>query len=75
MIMSGDNLVMKVDVVIYLCKKIECFGVVLFISMYMIGENDWRVGWDWCLEIYDFDGLFINIGVGEWIWWLLINLE
>lgn len=39
-----------------------------------MGENDCCMGWDWCLEIYDIDGLLLWIGVGEWIWCLLLNL-
>ncbi|MGB3622326.1 MAG: glucan biosynthesis protein D [Ketobacter sp.] len=74
-ITPGDNLVMKVDAAIYPRKKIERLGVAPLTSMYMIGENDRRAGWDWRPEIHDSDGLLINTGAGEWIWRPLTNPE
>lgn len=48
-------------------------GIVLFISMFLYGENIEKCYDDYCLEVYDSDGVFMVIYVGEEIWCLLIN--
>lgn len=72
-IQPGKRLKMRVDAAIYPRKSIERLGVAPLTSMYMIGENDRRVGYDWRPEIHDTDGLAMFTGAGEWIWRPLAN--
>ncbi|TCK03082.1 glucan biosynthesis protein [Marinobacterium mangrovicola] len=74
-IRPGPRLTMKVDAAIYPRRSIERLGVAPMTSMYMVGENDRRVGWDWRPEIHDSDGLAMHTGNGEWIWRPLTNPE
>nr|WP_128637758.1 glucan biosynthesis protein D [Shewanella putrefaciens] len=71
----GERLKMKVDAAIYPRKAIERLGVAPLTSMYMVGENDRRTGYDWRQEIHDSDGLAMHTGSGEWIWRPLANPE
>jgi glucans biosynthesis protein len=64
----GEPFKMKVDAAIYPRKAIERLGVAPMTSMFMIGENDRRTGYDWRPEIHDSDGLAMQTGNGEWIW-------
>lgn len=64
----GERLKMKVDAAIYPRKAIERLGVAPLTSMFMVGENDRRTGYDWRQEIHDSDGLAMHTGNGEWIW-------
>lgn len=72
-IRPGPRLTMKVDAAIYPRRPIERLGVAPMTSMYMSGENDRRIGWDWRPEIHDSDGLSMHTGSGEWIWRPLTN--
>lgn len=72
-IQPGKSLKMKVDAAIYPRKAIERLGIAPLTSMYMVGENDRRIGWDWRPEIHDTDGLAMLTGAGEWIWRPLTN--
>lgn len=71
----GERLKMKVDVAVYPRKAIERLGVAPLTSMFMVGENDRRTGYDWRPEIHDTDGLAMHTGNGEWIWRPLGNPE
>ncbi|MCY0966443.1 glucan biosynthesis protein [Parathalassolituus penaei] len=72
-IQPGERLKMRVDAAIYPRKSVERLGVAPLTSMYMIGENDRRIGYDWRPEIHDTDGLAMFTGSGEWIWRPLTN--
>ena len=72
-IRNGDTLVMEVDSALYPRTTIERLGVAPCTSMYQVGENDRRMGWDWRPEIHDSDGLAMWTGGGEWIWRPLCN--
>lgn len=72
-IKPGDTTTMKVDAALYPRKSIERIGIAPLTSMYMIGENSRRAGWDWRPEIHDSDGLAMLTGHGEWIWRPLVN--
>lgn len=72
-ITPGTHTVMDVDVAIYPRKAIERLGVAPLTSMYMIGENHRRAGWDWRPEIHDSDGLAMQTGQGNWLWRPLVN--
>ncbi len=48
-------------------------GIAPLTSMYQVGENDRRMGYDWRPEIHDSDGLALYTGSGEWLWRPLIN--
>ncbi|TVM33176.1 glucan biosynthesis protein D [Oceanidesulfovibrio marinus] len=67
-ITPGDTLAMKVDASVYPRKPIERLGIAPLTSMYMVGENDRRMDYDWRQEIHDTDGLAMHTGSGEWIW-------
>lgn len=69
----GEPFKMKVDAAMYPRKAIERLGVAPMTSMYMVGENDRRTGYDWRPEIHDSDGLAMHTGNGEWIWRPLAN--
>jgi glucans biosynthesis protein len=72
-ITPGDTLVMRVDAALYPRKPIERLGVAPLTSMFMVGENDRRTGYDWRPEIHDSDGLALHTGAGEWLWRPLNN--
>ncbi|WP_243925060.1 glucan biosynthesis protein [Pseudodesulfovibrio sp. S3-i] len=72
-ITPGDTLTMRVDAALYPRKSIERLGIAPLTSMYMVGENDRRTGYDWRPEIHDSDGLAMQTGSGEWIWRPLNN--
>lgn len=69
----GDTFTMRVDTALYPRKSIERLGIAPLTSMFMVGENDRRVGYDWRPEIHDSDGLAMLTGSGEWIWRPLNN--
>ena len=69
----GDTLVMDVDAALYPRKQIERIGIAPGTSMFLYGENDRRVAFDWRPQIHDSDGLQIWTGAGEWIWRPLMN--
>lgn len=72
-IRPGQTLVMKVDTAIYPRQPIERLGIAPLTSMYLHGENDRRLAYDWRPEIHDSDGLALHTGSGEWIWRPLCN--
>lgn len=72
-ITPGDTLSMRVDAALYPRKPIERLGIAPLTSMFMVGENDRRTGYDWRPEIHDSDGLAMQTGSGEWIWRPLNN--
>lgn len=72
-ITPGDTLVMDVDAALYPRQTIERLGIAPGTSMYQVGENDRRMGYDWRPEIHDSDGLAMWTGAGEWIWRPLVN--
>ncbi|BCS87957.1 putative glucans biosynthesis protein D [Pseudodesulfovibrio sediminis] len=72
-ITPGDTLTMRVDAALYPRKAIERLGIAPLTSMFMVGENDRRMGYDWRPEIHDSDGLAMHTGSGEWIWRPLNN--
>lgn len=72
-ITPGDTLVMDVEASLYPRKTIERLGIAPLTSMYQVGENDRRMGYDWRPEIHDSDGLALWTGAGEWIWRPLTN--
>lgn len=69
----GAPLVMEVDAAIYPRKAIRRLGIAPLTSMYQVGENDRRMGYDWRPEIHDSDGLSLYTGSGEWLWRPLNN--
>ena len=69
----ADTLVMDVDAALYPRKQIERIGIAPGTSMFLFGENDRRVDFDWRPQIHDSDGLQIWTGSGEWIWRPLVN--
>jgi glucans biosynthesis protein len=69
----ADTLVMDVDAALYPRKQIERIGIAPGTSMFLYGENDRRVAFDWRPQIHDSDGLQIWTGAGEWIWRPLMN--
>ncbi|MFW5489934.1 MAG: glucan biosynthesis protein [Desulfovibrio sp.] len=72
-IFYGKTLRMKVDAAVYPRKAIERIGVAPLTSMFMVGENDRRIDYDWRPEIHDSDGLAMHAGNGEWVWRPLAN--
>lgn len=72
-IRPGQHLTMRVDAAIYPRKTIERLGIAPLTSMFLSGENDRRMAYDWRPEIHDSDGLAILTGAGEWIWRPLVN--
>ena len=72
-IRPGQTLTMMVDATLYPRRPIERLGVAPLTSMFLTGENDRRMGYDWRAEIHDSDGLAIHNGSGEWIWRPLEN--
>lgn len=72
----GDNIVMDVQVCLFICGDIEKLGIVLFISMFFYGGNIVCLCGEWWFRVYDFGGLLLYNGVsGEWFWCLLLNLK
>lgn len=69
----GNVLKMAVDVTLYPRKPIERLGIAPLTSMFMVGENDRRTGYDWRPEIHDSDGLALETGNGTRIWRPLTN--
>ena len=69
----GRNMVMDVDVALYPRTEITRAGIAPLTSMYQVGENDDRMGYDWRPEIHDSDGLAMRNGNGEWLWRPLVN--
>lgn len=72
-IKPGDILHMAVDVALYPRKPIERLGIAPLTSMFMVGENDRRTGYDWRPEVHDSDGLALETGSGKRIWRPLVN--
>lgn len=72
-IKPGDVLQMAVDAALYPRKSIERLGIAPLTSMFMVGENDRRTGYDWRPEIHDSDGLALETGTGQRIWRPLTN--
>ena len=66
-------MVMDVDAALYPRTEITRAGIAPLTSMYQVGENDDRMGYDWRPEIHDSDGLAIRNGNGEWLWRPLVN--
>ncbi len=69
----GAPHVVEVDAAIYPRKAIRRIGIAPLTSMYQVGENDRRMGYDWRPEIHDSDGLSLYTGSGEWLWRPLNN--
>jgi len=69
----GSDMVMDIDVALYPRKPIDQVGIAPLTSMYQVGENHRRRGYDWRPEIHDSDGLSIHNGAGEWLWRPLVN--
>jgi glucans biosynthesis protein len=69
----GDTLIMDVDAALYPRKQIDRIGIAPGTSMYLFGQNDRRVAFDWRPQIHDSDGLQIWTGTGEWLWRPLMN--
>lgn len=72
-ITPGDHLVVNVDAALYPRKPIERLGIAPLTSMYLHGENDSRMAYDWRPEIHDSDGLAMHTGQNNWIWRPLSN--
>lgn len=69
----GKHMVMEVDAALYPRQAIDRIGIAPLTSMYQVGENHRRMGYDWRPEIHDSDGLALWSGAGEWIWRPLVN--
>jgi glucans biosynthesis protein len=69
----GAPQVVEVDAAVYPRKSIRRLGIAALTSMYQVGENDRRMGYDWRPEIHDSDGLSLYTGSGEWLWRPLNN--
>ncbi len=69
----GETLTMEVDATLYPRKAIERLGIAPATSMFLHGENDRRMAYDWRPELHDSDGLAMWTGAGEWIWRPLSN--
>ncbi|QCF27015.1 glucan biosynthesis protein [Hydrocarboniclastica marina] len=72
-IYPGRNMVMDISAALYPRMSIERLGIAPLTSMYQVGENDQRMGYDWRPEIHDSDGLALWTGSGERIWRPLVN--
>ncbi|MBS8269273.1 glucan biosynthesis protein D [Halomonas litopenaei] len=68
-----EGVVMDVAATLYPRKTIERLGIAPLTSMYLVGENDRDVNYDWRPEIHDSDGLSIHTESGEWLWRPLVN--
>jgi glucans biosynthesis protein len=64
----GAPQIIEVDAAIYPRKAIRRLGIAPLTSMYQVGENNRRMGYDWRPEIHDSDGLSMYRGNGEWLW-------
>ncbi|HEY0682917.1 MAG TPA: glucan biosynthesis protein D [Steroidobacter sp.] len=69
----GAPHIVEVDAAVYPRKAIRRLGIAPLTSMYQVGENDKRMGYDWRPEIHDSDGLSLYTGRGEWLWRPLNN--
>ena len=69
----GARFVMDVEVALYPREKIDRIGIAPVTSMYQVGENSRRMGYDWRPEIHDSDGLLMHTGHGQWIWRPIAN--
>jgi glucans biosynthesis protein len=69
----GAPQIIEVDAAVYPRKAIRRLGIAPLTSMYQVGENDRRMGYDWRPEIHDSDGLSMYRGNGEWLWRPLNN--
>jgi glucans biosynthesis protein len=72
-ITPGTPQVMDIDAALYPRRSVERLGIAPLTSMYLAGENDRRMAYDWRPEIHDSDGLAMLTGNGEWIWRPLTN--
>lgn len=72
--MLGQGQKMVILLKLFFCNLVEWLGVVLLILMYWYFEINCVLVFDWCLEVYDVDGLMMVMGNGEQIWCLLMNL-
>lgn len=69
----GRDMVMNISAALYPRTSIRRVGIAPLTSMYQVGENNRRMGYDWRPEIHDSDGLSIWTGSGEWLWRPLVN--
>ena len=67
-ITPGDVQVMDIDAALYPRRSIERLGIAPCTSMFLCGENDRRMAYDFRPEIHDSDGLALWNGHGEWVW-------
>jgi glucans biosynthesis protein len=72
-ITPGTPQVMDIDAALYPRRSVQRLGIAPLTSMYLAGENDRRMAYDWRPEIHDSDGLAMLTGNGEWIWRPLTN--
>lgn len=72
-ITPGAPQVMDIDAALYPRASVQRLGIAPLTSMFLAGENDRRMAYDWRPEIHDSDGLSILTGSGEWIWRPLTN--
>lgn len=56
---------MQVESWLFVCEDVNKLGVVLFISMFLYGENSSKMLDDYCFEVYDSDGMLLYIQLGE----------
>lgn len=68
-----EGVTMDIDSALYPRQEISRVGVAPLTSMYLVGENDKEVNYDWRPEIHDSDGLAIHSGEDEWLWRPLVN--
>jgi glucans biosynthesis protein len=69
----GAPQVIEIDAAVYPRKPVRRLGIAPLTSMFQVGENDRRMGYDWRPEIHDSDGLAMYTGGGEWLWRPLAN--
>lgn len=69
----GALFTMEVEAILHPRKELERVGIAPLTSMYQVGENSRRMGYDWRSEIHDSDGLLLHTGAGQWIWRPLSN--
>ncbi len=67
------RMTMQVEAHLFPRKEIERLGIAPLTSMYLLGENDRRMGRDFRPEVHDSDGLMMHTGTDEWLWRPLIN--
>ena len=68
-----EGVAMDIDATLYPRETITTLGIAPLTSMYLVGENDRDVDYDWRPEIHDSDGLALHTGDGEWLWRPLAN--